>query len=231
MTGRNGNEPFAQVPESVIESGLDDACVRLYTYIAQHSGPKGQQWDVEGASEIAKRINMQTKTLMTHAKHLAECGLVLHNREGLKKIEFHLIHCPPKDLINVDVKIPPPAPRFRKTSNPPVPRKTNVVSSDNRPCERIDPVSASDGQSKYAKEYQGIEEAFEWQDWRSDYYHEGPKCAFSGCDEFVRGHTFSSHEPVVSELDVNEPITGDDINKLILAAFPGAQLVVENNLS
>jgi hypothetical protein len=33
MTGRNGMETFAQLPASVLESGLDANSVRLYAYI------------------------------------------------------------------------------------------------------------------------------------------------------------------------------------------------------
>jgi len=230
MTGRNGNEPYAQVPSSVTESGLDHACVRLYNFVVQHSGPKGQEWVVKGASEIAKRINMQTKTLMTHARHLADYGLVSHDRDGMKMIEFHLLHCPPRGLFNADVQIPEIKAHARKTSRPPVQQKANHTSLENRITFHDDSDTKTEGQTKYAKKYGSSEEAFELHDWRSPYYQEGPKCALSGCKEFVRGHTFG-HEPVLPEQDGNELVEGDDIDKLILTAFPGAQFVAESKLS
>lgn len=231
MTGRNGNETFAQIPASVIESGLSNGCVRLYSYVVLHSGPRGQQWVVKGASDIADHLSMQSKTLMTHAERLAEVGLISYKREGMKMYHFKLLHCPVKGLINDALQIPQNKPRARKTSRPPVLRKTNFGCDENRRSDEVDPVAKIDAQPKYAKRYEGIGEPPEWHDWRSQYFQEGPKCLFEGCGEFVHGHVFSDHEPLLSKHESSEVATADDIDKLILEYFPGAELLIERGIS
>jgi hypothetical protein len=67
------------VPQEITESGLDDGCVRLYGYIARACGPDGS-WTVAGATEIGDRIGMQPGTLLGHARHLTEFGVIDHER-------------------------------------------------------------------------------------------------------------------------------------------------------
>jgi DNA-binding transcriptional ArsR family regulator len=190
-----------------------------------HSGPKSQEWIVKGASDIADQISMQGKTLMTHARDLAKAGLISYERDGMKKYRFHLLHCPVKGLNNEAVQIPAKQPRARKTSRPPVPRKTNLVSREKHVSNAVDPVAKTEGLSKYAKRYEGIEESHQWFHDQSQYYQEGPKCVFSGCQELVRGHTFCDHEPVWPENILDEEMRADDVAKLILKNFPGAELM------
>lgn len=231
MTGRNGKEPFAQIPASIIQSGLSNGCVRLYGYVVLHSGPRGQHWVVKGASDIADRLSMQAKTLITHAKRLAEAGLISYKREGMKMYHFQLLHCPVKGLINENVLIPKNEPRARKTSRPPVQRKTNLGSYENHLREVVGPMAKIERQSKYAKKYEGIEEPHQWLQGQSQYYQVGPKCVFSGCQEFVRGHTFSDHEPVWPENEFDKEVSANDVTTLILDYFPGAEPLDEGHLS
>jgi DNA-binding transcriptional ArsR family regulator len=84
--------PFAILPRAVIESGLDDTCVRLYAEIVVRSGLPNEHWPVRGEDDLAKRLGMQGRTLMVHARHLESCGLIELRKEGKGKYRFIVIH-------------------------------------------------------------------------------------------------------------------------------------------
>ena len=122
--------PFAMVPRAVVESGLDHACVRLYACIVGAAGPDGD-WAVAGATDIGDKIEMQDETLLTHAQHLKQVGLIAYERHGKKKYEFWLLHNPSQFLVNPEARIPSAKPHARKPSkhSPPVPRGSAVAKT------------------------------------------------------------------------------------------------------
>lgn len=198
--------PFAMVPQEVIESGLDHACVRLYGYIARACGPHGS-WKVAGATDIGEMIGMQPGTLLEHAGHLALGGLIEYRREGQSKYSFQMIHNPSMDLINPGAVIPPPRPRAKKPSKylTPVPRTSaiakdrhsRVASPDSRPsAERSRPATVA-GQSKSAMKCEGLGTSSGSLGAAST----EEMCGFPECSEEIDGHTYGDHEPVIASLE------------------------------
>jgi DNA-binding transcriptional ArsR family regulator len=103
------------LPRELIESGLDAGCVRLMAYVLLKAGPDNS-WPITGATEIGDRIGMQAATLLSHAKHLRDAGLITFERLGREKYRFTILHDPKRGLLNSGVAIPPSRPHARKKS-------------------------------------------------------------------------------------------------------------------
>jgi hypothetical protein len=158
------------------------------------------------------------------------------NRQGNKKYTVRVVHNPTRGIVNPSVMIPTAIEharkksKYAKTAEQTIPnafQKSELGNLENR-----EPLSSQrspkiGGQSK-SKKY---EERYVWtEQWDSSYYQEGPKCIFQGCQELVRGHSFSDHEPVWPENHFDEEVTAEDVAKLILDSFPGTELLDEGNL-
>ena len=196
------------VPREIIESGLDDGCVRLYAYISRACGPDGS-WGVVGATEIGDRIGMQHGTLLGHARHLTGFGIIDHQREGRGKYSFRMSHNPAMGLTNPDAQVPLPRPLAKKPSkySSPVPRgstvdearSSRVGTPDHRRTSTPPRPAENAGRSKSAEKYEGLYAS----DARAIVDEE--LCAFPGCSEAVDGHSFL-HEPVRPRV----PVTAKD---------------------
>ena len=173
--------------------------MRLYAYIERAGGPQGL-WPVSGATEIANKIGMQPTTLLGHARHLAQAGLIEYHRDGQKEFAFHIVHNPARSVYNDFARIPPPRPRARKTSKyaPNVrncePREaqfSQVRTFDNRVSRMEERPSKIVGQPKSAVKYAESVSA-------TRVFEATPfeLCAYPGCSELYDGHTFCDHEPV-----------------------------------
>jgi hypothetical protein len=229
---------YAMVPRSIIESGLDAVCFRLYAFIDGASGPN-REWVVAGATEIADLISIQVGTLMVHAEHLAECDLIAFERPGRGKYVFHLLHNPARPFTNPAAKIPAPKPRARKVSkyaravpreshltdvprdsHLTDPRRSEVATVRNRVSRAEARPTRVDGLSKYAKRY-GVRES----DRRE--LETVAMCAFPGCDETIANHSFRDHEPVriSDEAKRCAPTEMDEATEITLRAFPGARVL------
>lgn len=73
------NDRFAKVPDFVVVSDLDNQCVRLYTWLALEIG--GKDWE-RTVTAAAKSRHWQSRTVLTHAGHLAAVGLIVVMRLG-----------------------------------------------------------------------------------------------------------------------------------------------------
>jgi hypothetical protein len=201
------------LPQEIIESGLDDGCVRLYAYISRACGPDGS-WTVAGATEIGDRIEMQPGTLLGHARHLSEFRLIDYEREGRRKYSFRMLHNASMGLTNPDAQVPPPRPLAKKRSkySAPVPRSSRVVEARSSRVSTLDQRRTSTpprpatfaGRSKSAKKYEGVYAS----DARA--IDDEGLCAFAGCSEPIFGHTFRDHEPVKFQA----PVTAEDAIEL-----------------
>ncbi|MGA3354372.1 MAG: hypothetical protein ABSD85_14485 [Acidimicrobiales bacterium] len=140
-----GRGPFSLVHASITVSGLDHGCHRLYAFLDLKVGPK-QEWIVAGAAEIGEQINMQGRTVLEHARHLADAGIVRFYREGQSKVHFLLLHNPARGLTGELEAIPPIKFHYRKPSKAGTrfPRKGNDdPTRKSRDTPRDDPVRKS----------------------------------------------------------------------------------------
>jgi hypothetical protein len=223
-TRRRMTGPFAMVPQAVIESGLDNACFRLYSYCLCAEGPGGS-WVMAGANEIAGKISMQAATLLTHARHLKTAGLMDFKRHGQKEYVFKILHNPVQGRCNPMAQIPPSEPRARKVSKFAQPAQREPKVSE----ERFSPVGTNakhgseaaprparnEGRSKSAKKYEEryVEEAVGTS--------VAEKCTFPGCDESILGHTMRDHEPVHASTVGDLLIVSDLADSDLLHVDPG----------
>ena len=115
-TGTRKRPPFAMVPRELIESGLDDTCVRIYALMDGRQGDKG--WSASGAQFLADKVGMQERTFMTHARHLECYGLIAITRRGDRgKYIFDLVHNPSRpDRFNLLAQLPELPLRAKKIS-------------------------------------------------------------------------------------------------------------------
>jgi hypothetical protein len=134
---RSGRK-FAMLGQELIESGLDDGCFRPMSYVLLKGGPN-RSWDVAGATEIGDRIGMQAPTLMTHAQHLSEHGLLAYERPGRGKYRFNVLQDPKHGY--QDAAIPPAHPHARKTSK----YSTATVLWNTAPSERVSTSGPTNG--------------------------------------------------------------------------------------
>jgi hypothetical protein len=162
---RDKKPRFALVPQDIIESGLDASCVRLYAFIDLRGGPKGT-WEMPGAMDIGDLIGMQAETLLRHARHLAEAGLIEYGRKGQGKYVFRILHNPAREKISPAALIPPSQPRARKPSKyvAPVPRTSGVAkpqssgvrTRENQRSDRDPCPPKNGGQPKYEVKNEGV---------------------------------------------------------------------------
>ena len=110
-----GRTPFSLVHTCITVSGLDHGCHRLYAFLDLKVGPR-QEWIVAGAADIGEQINMQGRTVLEHARHLTDAGLIDFYREGQSKVHFLLLHNPARGLTGELEAIPPIKSHYRKPS-------------------------------------------------------------------------------------------------------------------
>jgi len=117
---------FAMLPAAIIESGLDDTCVRIYAYCDLIQGKDG--WDASGAQKIADVLSMQASTVMVHARHLEDHGILRVKKDGGRKYTLAVVHNPARKRFGLDVNLPSPELRYKKPSKIPTdgfePKKT-----------------------------------------------------------------------------------------------------------
>lgn len=114
--------PYAMLPRAVIESDLDDPCVRLYAVLDAVQGATGKP--ARGYGWVAKKIGWQSRTVATHAQHLADRRLIAleerddHERPGGGKrgVTMRVIHQPSRGRISAGVDLGPAEGRHRKVS-------------------------------------------------------------------------------------------------------------------
>jgi DNA-binding transcriptional ArsR family regulator len=221
MSGEaKGRTPFSLVHASITVSGLDHGCHRLYTFLDLKIGPR-QEWIVAGAVDIGEQINMQGRTVLEHARHLTDAGLIDFYREGQSKVHFLLLHNPARGLTGELEAIPPIKPHYRKPSKAETrfprkglddptrksrdtslgdpTRKSRDTGRDKRGSTAPARPAESAGRSKSAEKYEGLYAS----DARAIVDEE--LCAFPGCSEAIEGHSFL-HEPVRPRV----PVTAED---------------------
>jgi hypothetical protein len=226
---------FAMLPETLILSGLDDACVRIFACIVMHAGARGD-WPIPSATALADSMSQGVRKTIEHLEHLAGLALIALTKDGQSKYSIRLLHDLQEDLWNPNAVIPGPAPRARKES--PYKKvagsindrpKSHYPSRDNRRPESRQRPSEIVGQPKYAETYEGMNGG-------AHAASNDEFCQHSGCSEFLAGHTFTDHEPlmvcghIVQELCDCLTIKADT-SKLdrttarLLRAFPGASVL------
>lgn len=118
--GDRKKDVFAMVPRSVIESGLDDTCVRLYAHLDRVQGEKG--WPAKGYAHIGAALGLQGRTVSTHVRHLVAAGVVALDTpstdgRGSAKEVIRIIHNPARGRwSSAVVSIPPPPERAKSKS-------------------------------------------------------------------------------------------------------------------
>jgi len=191
-----GRKSFAMLPREIIESDLDDGCVRLFAYMLMAEGPTGT-WPVTGATTIGDRLGMQANTVLVHAGHLRDNGLIAYERHGWGKYSFSVLYSPRRGL-GTELCIPPARRPARKLSayskahvrrGPAVSdvRSSDVTTTEDRGSGARTCPTKSKGQPKSTK-YEEMSGQFELAD--------DAMCGHPGCQEAVEGHTFGDHEPV-----------------------------------
>ncbi len=113
-------DEFSIMPESVICSGLDSDCVRIYAYIDLVNGQSGRRAKAAGYQVVGDAIGMQARTVSVHVDHLRACGLVEVTEDGMKRVALRVRHNPgrlegdPKRVRRArGVRIPPVVPTAR----------------------------------------------------------------------------------------------------------------------
>ncbi len=86
---RTGRE-FAQLPREIIESDLDDPCVRLFALCDAEQGKNGRP--AAGYRAIADALGWKADKVAKHAEHLRKRGLVAIEREGNQKAVVRVIY-------------------------------------------------------------------------------------------------------------------------------------------
>ena len=199
MSGEaKGRTPFSLVHASITMSGLDHGCHRLYAFLDLKVGPR-QEWIVARAADIGEQINMQGRTVLEHARHLTDAGLIDFYREGQSKVHFLLLHNPARGLTGELEAIPPikshyrkpskaethfprkglddPTRKSRDTSLDDPTRKSRDTGRDKRGSTAPARPAESAGRSKSAEKYEGLYAS----DARA--IDDEELCAFSGCSE------------------------------------------------
>jgi len=188
--------PWAMLPRQITESGLDDACVRLYAELDSYLHDLGKP--VRGADRIARRMGWSGRKLTDHSKHLIDCGLIEVVRNDRKQIGMIVVHNPA--VIGRDnplAAIPPRPDRYRKRSTigRAAPRgRRDLPSLDvprfprvERPASNADThprgPRPSDARCPSGMEAQSVSLG-----------SGGRVCAV--CRKPVRGHPFDDHEPL-----------------------------------
>jgi len=113
-------DPFAMVPRSLICSGLDPTCLRLFAFLDSRQGIRG--FPHRGLGVAADALGVQERTLGDHAKHLVDFGVIEMTTDETKPGQgvkvFRVIHNPArKGGANPNHKVPPVKPVARKQSN------------------------------------------------------------------------------------------------------------------
>lgn len=95
------------IPKSIICSGLDDGCVRLFAYLDMRQGANG--WAHRGTGTAGQDLGWQERTVSNHVDHLVEAGIVRVERDGEKsKKVLVVVHSPArKGRTNRNAIIPP----------------------------------------------------------------------------------------------------------------------------
>ena len=79
---RTGRE-FAQLPREIIESDLDDPCVRLFALCDAEQGKNGRP--AAGYRAIADALGWKADKVAKHVEHLRKRGLVAIEREEIRR--------------------------------------------------------------------------------------------------------------------------------------------------
>ena len=169
MTGDTPS--FAMLPRSIIRSGLDEHCFRLYAYCddIQRDGTKA--WaQARGCRAIAADLGWKPDTVRAHGRHLEQCGLLRSERQGTTKLIYNLIHNESRGRINPGARVPPvPTRATRPSSSTPDPltRRTGQTvtrsTGQSWPAGRVSqpyPSDPPDGPPPSSKRYgDGLEDA------------------------------------------------------------------------
>jgi hypothetical protein len=108
------------VPRDLIESDLDNGCIRLYAYLDGVQGEKG--WPAKGYAATAQRLGMQARTVGEKAEILEARGLIEITRDvssgtsGARKEVMRVIHNPARKRTNPAVVLGEPRKRYRSKS-------------------------------------------------------------------------------------------------------------------
>ncbi len=114
---------FSMMPTEMIESPPDANCSLLYNYLDLRQGKAGRP--VRGAQSVADALGMQARTVMTHARHLADLGWIEIDPDPrnaippYSKYEFRVVHNPARKRVNPAAKTAAPRRAARRASNHP----------------------------------------------------------------------------------------------------------------
>jgi hypothetical protein len=95
---------YAMVSAELIESGLDDVCFRLYAHFDRVQGASGSP--ACGAEKVGQAVGLQARTVIDHAKHLQDYGLIEISKLGQKKYVFNVVHNLSRGRVNSCRQIP-----------------------------------------------------------------------------------------------------------------------------
>jgi hypothetical protein len=103
---RNRDRFWSMLPGELIESGLDDSCLRLYAELDLIQGQYGRPG--QGEQYIADRLGWQKRTVARHAGHLDAAKLVKIEkpRGALGQRTYRLVHNIARGRISADAVIP-----------------------------------------------------------------------------------------------------------------------------
>ena len=99
---------FAGVDGTIIFSGLDHICFRLYATLVWYQFRP--HTDMPSATSLGRELGLHARTLITHAPHLVEVGLLApfdHSTRQATKYPFRLIHSEANRLLNPHLRLPP----------------------------------------------------------------------------------------------------------------------------
>jgi len=110
------------VPKSIVESGLDDGCVRLYAYLDRVQGNNGHP--ARGFAATGEDLGLQPRTVSSHAHHLCEFGVIALEGStgdgGHGKEVMRVIYNPARRRWPpTPVQLPERTTRYRKPSTAP----------------------------------------------------------------------------------------------------------------
>lgn len=95
--------PFVQIPRSIIVSGLDNHCYRLYSYLDLSQKPS------TGYQVIGEELGWQARTISAHVQHLVDAGIVAEEKESEhSRRALRLLHNPARARRAPGAKVPPP---------------------------------------------------------------------------------------------------------------------------
>jgi hypothetical protein len=123
------------VAGALIESDLDDTCIRLYAWLELRTG--GQDWQ-RSVTHAAKELGRWPKSILTHAEHLKTAGLIELERLGDRSSpRMRIVHQPAREdgPVKPDVTLSPPvAPR--RARRPTINERTREHASPKRVLSR-----------------------------------------------------------------------------------------------